>query len=41
VQARPEADAGKRLLAGKAFADEAQHGHVLLGPLDALLPARG
>jgi hypothetical protein len=38
VQARRQPDAFQRLLAGKPLANKAQHGHVLLCPLDAQLP---
>src|SRR5437762_1707558 len=37
---RPWAQARQRLLAGEALADAGQHGHVAVGPEDAL-PARG
>ena len=35
VEAGPDAEAGERLLGGEPLADEAQHGHLALGPLDA------
>ena len=35
VEARPDAQAGERALALEALADEAQDGHLALGPFDA------